>query len=338
MPVSTWKKRDERQYRAILRNCRRGAKTCKRIAAATVNKRRGLGALELRPSQHHELAHNILRNLHIRPAQLTCKNSIRDLTLATRAKDAAEDSGDVDLSLVATETLKDIKKAVARNCRERDQRVFALDGGLGGAEMMNTRGFKDGKRSWIDVLPAGGPRMRVTHEVLDGLRTKKDRHAIEFSQKQKPRTMRELRAALRAVKRVKDRESLRQYLRERGYGFEEVKTKGKRSDEELERIYRETKEAAKSAKKLRAYLETKGGLDPRRFLDGLNSGLDGTHADNGLSGLGSSLALMWAAAGAVALIALSDAQKPSPAAADPARELIRQDLNRARAAQGLPPL
>jgi hypothetical protein len=53
---------------------------------------------------------------------------------------------------------------------------------------------------------------------------------------------------------------------------------------------------------------------------------------------------MWAAAGAVALIVLSDSQKagassrPYDNAPDPAAMLIRADLNRARAAQGLPPL
>lgn len=43
-----WSRHDEAQYKAILRSCRSGAKTCRRIAAATVNKRRareGLGAV-----------------------------------------------------------------------------------------------------------------------------------------------------------------------------------------------------------------------------------------------------------------------------------------------------
>jgi len=44
MPAA-WAKKDERQYKAILKSCRssdrrRSPKTCKRIAAATVNKRR----------------------------------------------------------------------------------------------------------------------------------------------------------------------------------------------------------------------------------------------------------------------------------------------------------
>ena len=39
MPVA-WSPKDERQYKAIVRNCSRSRKICKRIAAATVNKRR----------------------------------------------------------------------------------------------------------------------------------------------------------------------------------------------------------------------------------------------------------------------------------------------------------
>jgi hypothetical protein len=36
-------------------------------------------------------------------------------------------------------------------------------------EALETRGFKQGRRSWIDVKPRRGPRMRITHEVLEGL-------------------------------------------------------------------------------------------------------------------------------------------------------------------------
>jgi len=39
MPAA-WSRRDERQYGHILASCKRSRKTCKRIAAATVNKRR----------------------------------------------------------------------------------------------------------------------------------------------------------------------------------------------------------------------------------------------------------------------------------------------------------
>ncbi len=48
MPKKNWNKKDERQYRAIVKRCSAGkkgkkaTKACKRIAAATVNKRKGL--------------------------------------------------------------------------------------------------------------------------------------------------------------------------------------------------------------------------------------------------------------------------------------------------------
>lgn len=35
-----WSAKDERQYKHILKSCKHGEKTCKRIAAATVNKTR----------------------------------------------------------------------------------------------------------------------------------------------------------------------------------------------------------------------------------------------------------------------------------------------------------
>lgn len=39
MPTA-WSPKDERQYKHIVKSCRRGKKACKRIAASTVNKRR----------------------------------------------------------------------------------------------------------------------------------------------------------------------------------------------------------------------------------------------------------------------------------------------------------
>lgn len=58
MPAA-WSKKDERQYRHIVDSClgrRRSEKTCKRIAAATVNKQRRregrtLGDMDERPSR-----------------------------------------------------------------------------------------------------------------------------------------------------------------------------------------------------------------------------------------------------------------------------------------------
>ncbi len=52
--------------------------------------------------------------------------------------------------------------------RKKPQAHFGF-GSLDRAEMLNTRGFKEGNRSWIDVMPPGGPRMRVTHEVLGSI-------------------------------------------------------------------------------------------------------------------------------------------------------------------------
>lgn len=40
MPRGSWNKKDERQYKAILKSCTKSKKVCQRIAAAVVNKRR----------------------------------------------------------------------------------------------------------------------------------------------------------------------------------------------------------------------------------------------------------------------------------------------------------
>jgi GNAT superfamily N-acetyltransferase len=53
MPRGTWTAKDERKYEAILESCqhgkrRRSKKTCQRIAAATVNRDRGLRGFEVR--------------------------------------------------------------------------------------------------------------------------------------------------------------------------------------------------------------------------------------------------------------------------------------------------
>lgn len=37
--------------------------------------------------------------------------------------------------------------------------------GLAAAERMRAEAWRDGDRSWVDVTPAGGPRMRVTHQI-----------------------------------------------------------------------------------------------------------------------------------------------------------------------------
>jgi len=42
--------------------------------------------------------------------------------------------------------------------------------GLGKAERMKAEAWKDGRKSWVDITPAGGPRMRVTHQIFAGER------------------------------------------------------------------------------------------------------------------------------------------------------------------------
>lgn len=53
MPKGVWTPKDERKYEAILRSCskKRDQKTCKRIAAATVNRDRGRGLGEISKTQ-----------------------------------------------------------------------------------------------------------------------------------------------------------------------------------------------------------------------------------------------------------------------------------------------
>lgn len=57
MPRGTWTAKDERKYEAILESCqfgkrRRSKKTCQRIAAATVNRDRGLGTTSKNSCPH----------------------------------------------------------------------------------------------------------------------------------------------------------------------------------------------------------------------------------------------------------------------------------------------
>lgn len=39
-------------------------------------------------------------------------------------------------------------------------------GELGAVERMQSEAWRDGGYSWVDVTPDGGPRMRITHQVL----------------------------------------------------------------------------------------------------------------------------------------------------------------------------
>mgnify|MGYP001459812358 CR=1 FL=1 len=315
MPASTWNARDERQYRAIVKNCRSGLKTCKRIAAATVNKRRarGLGDLSGTPLHHEFDAASRLRALRTPyySGVPTCLYAIRAREVAEVALYAAKESGNKALLRSLKSMNNSIRDAIEERCREsvdgrpvplsRDyslemedeeaaeaarKKTWALNG-LEKAEYMLTRGFKEGRKSWIDVMPAGGPRMRVTHEVLESLgaltkEQKNKRHRANYTAR-------------------RDRKASQE---------EHWQTLAQKDNWKHERRSIDKNDAE--------------SWDPRSDFEGL----------------GSSLALMWAAAGAVALIVLSDAQKAgasqSSAAPDPAAMIIRADLNRARAAQGLP--
>jgi len=83
-----WSRKDERQYQHILRSCRGrrgGDKRCRRIAAATVNKR-----------------------------------------------------------------------------RRYEGRTLS---GFAAVTPLRTRGFKDGRHAWVDIVPTFGPPMRITHTI-----------------------------------------------------------------------------------------------------------------------------------------------------------------------------
>jgi hypothetical protein len=336
--------------------------------------------------------------------------------------------------------------------------MFELEG-LSRAEMMNTRGFKDGRKSWIDVMPAGGPKMRVTHEILEGLgelrgeelakRQKATREARARYLREKRRDIdsniaKNLEAQERArsagktaqltlllktyedllarkaaglrglgdIKRKKlskaeierrqrqlDRDSAAIYKRldrewNEGPSWAEKEPPKKKFDPNLNglegfgAISRAEKAARARAAKAKAKEEARASdplaptaeysrlssrreqYRPRYDIDSLirfNLYAQDSARETGrfdklsdltrqyekllakkaaglgsLEGIGSSFALMWAAAGAVALLVLSDSQKAGassrPYAPDPAAQIILQDLNRARAAQGLPPL
>jgi hypothetical protein len=296
MPASTWNTRDERQYRAIVKNCRSGLKTCKRIAAATVNKRRSRGLSGLGSSEKdHEFRMGAeLRKIQFSPAPSDCFSSIRQALLLKSARCEAQSAGtDNDgtfVRMMLDSWAQDTAEALNTHCPEskKGPALKASDlNGLEKAEYMLTRGFKDGKKSWIDVMPTHGPKMRVTHEILEGLGDSEQR-GPQYAAWNK---LKELEA-----KRDRDR-----WVAERTCVAWRYDAHGK------------------------------------RFC-----AIRGSDALKGLDGVGSSLALMWTAAGAVALIMLSDAQKnaaaPSMSVQDPAARVILDDLNRARAAQGLRPI
>lgn len=295
--------------------------------------RRTPSGLGLATEAHRTTAWRILRRLSSRPPARTCKGSIRDLTLVSRAKDEAEDSGDLALSRLAIDALRDIRWSISRSCLEKDARPVELDGffsrpnprlnarlnaDLNRLETMKTRGYKSGKRAWIDVLPAGGPRMRVTHEVLEG-------------------TWKKAKTPAERRKRARGRRSMQNAFAHQHYML------AAEAEAELQENLAQQEEArlAGHFRKLRSLEKKYAALVEQQRIESAAT-LEPRRREMGLEGLGSSFALMWAAAGAVALVVLSDAQRSGVrierAPLDPAREAIFQDLNRARRAQGLPPL
>jgi hypothetical protein len=42
--------------------------------------------------------------------------------------------------------------------------------GLGKVERMHAEAWKEGRKSWVDITPQGGPKMRVTHQIFGGER------------------------------------------------------------------------------------------------------------------------------------------------------------------------
>lgn len=286
-------------------------------------RQRGLRGLELPPDGHRQDALVMFQYLIRKPIPNTCQSSVKILALAVKAEAAAENTRDPQLKRVALETLKRAKSNITRTCRERNSQVFEL-AGLSRAEMMNTRGFKDGRKSWIDVMPAGGPKMRVTHEILEGF------GAISRAEK----TARARAAKAKAKEEARASDPLAPTAE---YSRLSSRREQYRPRYDIDSLIRFNLYAQDSARETGRFDKLS---DLTRQYEKL---LAKKAADLGsLEGVGSSFALMWAAAGAVALLVLSDSQKAGassrPYAPDPAALIILQDLNRARATQGLPPL
>jgi len=75
---------------------------------------------------HNVLAMSLMGRIRSQP--LTCRNSIQQLVLASRAIEAAETGMDPQLQEKAERLHAGIKRAIHLNCREASGTEFMLDG------------------------------------------------------------------------------------------------------------------------------------------------------------------------------------------------------------------
>lgn len=125
MPKRAWSKKDERQYAHILTSCRargRGLQTCKRIAAATVNKRRSaegrtLGGLEGAAIEHEARARDLHRVALTRLGKtfpVTCARLLAALPPAAEGLAEARHSDDRELAATLFQLRTDIEVSLEK--------------------------------------------------------------------------------------------------------------------------------------------------------------------------------------------------------------------------------
>lgn len=155
-------------------------KEAKKIAT-----RRGLNGLEGSPKDHLRgvlrLAYHFLGESKF---VKSCEGALRLNRIASRAAYEVQYLAPEELylpgSLEETPLVDAVRRmrtnarlALETYCREPDCSELRKGlSGLSAPELMLTRGYKDGNKSWVDVQPVGGRKMRVTHELFgafDGL-------------------------------------------------------------------------------------------------------------------------------------------------------------------------
>jgi hypothetical protein len=73
-----------------------------------------------------------------------------------------------------------IAAATVNKRRRAEGRALSGFGRFFAPEALATEGFRQGRKSWILVKPHLGPKMRITHEVLEGLPFEHSRRAMEL--------------------------------------------------------------------------------------------------------------------------------------------------------------